>query len=321
MIPEFYSETSYWTKYLRFLPQKYQDKYEVPDESYWNWRQERIHIDSKFSASSEVTAILIHGAGGNGRILSILGSYLSKNDINYYAPDNLGYGLTKVTNSTFEYGEWVDMMCDFTKYIIQKDRKPVVLIGMSIGGMLAYQMASKVKEVAGVIVTTLADPRDEETIIAMSKHKFLATIGMNFLNSFSILTDKVRLPIKWLCKFDLMSRNQEFSEVFKADKYAGRVKVSMKFLRTFVSYKPDLEFDEFDSCPILLLHPEKDDWTPFLLSKKNFDKIKGEKEIHLLKECGHAPIEEPGLSQMESHIVLFIKSKILDLVTKNELRK
>ena len=117
MMPTYYKEIEYWKKYLSFLPKRYQDLYEIPDESYWNWKQEKIHLDYRVDKSNDVTVILIHGAGGNGRILSMFGSYLSSNGVNYYAPDNLGYGLTKLSNRKFEYGDWVDMISDFTRYI------------------------------------------------------------------------------------------------------------------------------------------------------------------------------------------------------------
>ncbi len=311
MKPNYYKEIEYWNKYLPFLPVKYQDSFETPDESYWTWNNEKIHFDYKYRASNNASVILIHGVGGNGRILSMFVSYLNQNGINYYAPDNLGYGLTKLSNKKFEYKDWVNMISDFTRYIIQKDKKPVILIGMSVGGMLAYQVASKVREVKGIIATTLADPRDRETMIAMARNKFLGTIGLSIGKIFKFLSDDLWLPIKYLCKINLMSRNPEFSKIFMEDKYAGGVNISMRFLRTFSSYHPHKEFEEFDSCPILLIHPEKDDWTPFELSKKVFDKLKVDKELYLLKECGHAPIEEPGIYEMENHILDFIKMKIV----------
>jgi len=300
MRPNYYSEFYYWKKYLSFLPKKYQDSYEIPDETYWKWHKEEIHIDFKFKASNKATVILMHGAGGNGRICSILGSFLTKHQINYYAPDNLGYGLTKISNKKFEYEDWVNMMSDFTKHIIKKDKNPVILIGMSIGGMLAYQVAAKIKDVSGLIVTTLVDPRDKESMIAMAKNKFLATTGLSLGNMFKVVADPIWLPIKWLCKIKLMSRDSLFSKVFIKDKHAGGVRISWRFLRTFSSFNPSKEFQDFDSCPVLLVHPEKDEWTPFELSKKVFNQLKVEKEFHLLKECGHAPIEEPGVCSSHS---------------------
>jgi len=307
MKPDYYKELEYWKKYLSFLPIKYRESYEVPDETYWKWNEENVHVDFKFKDNNKVSVIIIHGAGGNGRILSLIGSHFSQQGINYYAPDNLGYGLTKTSKSSFDYGDLVDMLCAFTQYIIQKDKNPVVLLGMSVGGMLAYQVASNVEAVNSLIVTTLADPRDEESMIAMAKNKFIATKGLKFGEKFKFFTDNLRLPIKWLCKMDRMSRNPEFSKIFEEDPYGGGVRVSFKFLRTFSTYSSFTKFEDFNSCPVMLIHPEKDNWTPFKLSKKVFDKLKVNKELHLLPECGHAPIEEPGIYDMESHILRFIK--------------
>ena len=309
MKPKFYSEIEYWKRYLTFLPKKYQDLFETPKETYWAWNDEQIHVDYEYNKSNEISVILLHGAGGNGRILSVFFNYLKQNEINYYAPDNLGYGLTKNSSKKFTYDDWVNMVSDFTRHVIQKDKKPVVLLGMSVGGMLAYQVASKVDEVQGLITTTLADPRDESTMIAMAKNRFLGTTGIKLGRLFRLISDNISLPIRWLCKINLMSRNPAFSELFIKDKYAGGVNISMKFLRTFSSYNPQKEFIEFRSCPVMLIHPEKDDWTPLELSKKVYDKLAVTKEFHLLKECGHAPIEEPGIFEMEEHILNFIKEK------------
>jgi len=297
----------YLKDYLAFIPQKYQDSFEKPTESFWKWNNHRIHIDSKSNETNKKTVIFIHGAGANGRILSLFGSYLFKNGINYYAPDNLGYGMTNCSTEHFDYNDWLTMLCDYVKYIQSKENNEVYLIGLSIGGMLAYQVASKINNLSGIIVTTLADPRDKATLIAMAKYKFLATSGLSLLHTFRCITDQIRLPIKWFCKMDLMSRNRELSKVFINDKLAGGAKISLRFLRTFAAHKPPLEFEEFDKCPILLLHPEKDQWTPFELSKKVFDKLRGNKEFMLLEECGHAPIEEPGIYKMEKEVLKFIK--------------
>ncbi len=302
-----YKEHTYWKKYLPYLPKEYQEDYLEPDETYWNWNLTKVHYDFKYSESNNVNVILLHGAGGNGRILSILGNSLFKNGINYFAPDNLGYGLTEVSNKKYDYNDWVNMINEFTNHILSKYNKPVVLFGMSIGGMLAYQVAVKNRKVISLIVSTLIDPRDEETMIHIAKSKILGKHGLKLVKLFPRLFDSLKLPVKWVCKIDLMSRNPSFSKIFIKDKLAGGTKLTMRFLRTFSDYKPKIEFSDFDLCPILLVHPEKDEWTPYNLSKKNFDKIKEQKQVYLLSECGHAPIEKPGIFEMEKHIVEFIK--------------
>ena len=320
MTLKYYKQNDYWKKYLSFLPKNYQENYVEPEESFWNWEKTKVHYDFKYSESNNVNVILLHGAGGNGRILSLLGNALFENGINYFAPDNLGYGLTQVNKKDFDYYDWVNLINEFTNFIIKKHKKPVVLFGMSVGGMLAYQVVAKNKKVSGLIASTLIDPSDEETMIHISKNKLLGKYGLKFIKTFASIFDSLRLPVKWVCKIELMSLNPTFSKIFIKDKLAGGTKLSMKFLRTFSDYKPEISFKEFDLCPVLLVHPEKDDWTPFRLSERIFNQLKGEKEFHLLSECGHAPIEEPGIFEMEKHIVEFINNKILP-VANNVYKK
>jgi len=307
---KYYKDLEYWKHYLNFFPKKYQDIFVEPNEKYWEWNSNHIHYDFRYNDSNEVNVILLHGAGGNGRILSLLGNFIFEDGCNYFAPDNLGYGLTELKNNNFEYKDWVEMVSDFTNHILEKYKKPVVLLGMSIGGMLAYQVAAMNNKISGIIVSTLVDPRKQEVIRCISKNKFLGRFGVNLISKLNSPLDKLQLPVKWLCKMNLMSRNIEFAKLFMNDKLAGGTKMSMKYLRTFVSYEPAIEFDHFDSCPILLIHPELDEWTPFELSKHTFDKIKGNKESYLLKNCGHAPIEEPGLTDMKNYIKSFIRNLV-----------
>lgn len=298
---------NYLKQFLDFTPQKYQESYQEPNEFYWPWNDHEIHIDFKANDDNKKTVILIHGAGANGRILSMFGSYLFQNGINYYAPDNLGFGLTKVSDGNFVYDDWVKMLCDFVEHLQSRKRNQIFLVGLSVGGMTAYHVASIAKDIKGIIVTTLIDPRDEETLVAIAKNKFVVKPGLGLMKTFSVLIDNIKLPIKWFCKMNLMSRNPEFSKIFENDKLGGGVSIPLKFLRTFTEYIPAVEFEDFNKCPILLLHPEKDDWTPYELSKRNLDKILGKTKFRLLKECGHAPIEEPGIFDIETEVLKFVK--------------
>lgn len=197
-------------------------------------------------------------------------------------------------------------MCDYVRNIKSKENNDIFLLGLSVGGMLAYQVASIVKGINGIIATTLVDPRDQETLVAISKNKMLATYGLKLMITFRHVTDHFKLPIKWFCKMNLMSHNKNLSNIFIEDKLSGGVHISLRFLRTFTTYHPAIEFEQFDHCPILLLLPEKDEWTPHKLSMKVLDKIPGQTELKILKECGHAPIEEPGITTMEKEALKFI---------------
>ena len=51
------------------------------------------------------------------------------------------------------------MVNDLIDTELEKSNMPIVLSGISLGGMLAYQVACLNKKVSGLIVTSLADTR------------------------------------------------------------------------------------------------------------------------------------------------------------------
>jgi pimeloyl-ACP methyl ester carboxylesterase len=69
---------------------------------------------------------------------------------------------------------------------------------------------------------------------------------------------------------------------------------------------PAIEPEDFRRCPFLLVHPEKDRWTPVGLSRLFFDRLACDKKLVLLENAGHFPIEQPGIGQMEEAVLEFL---------------
>lgn len=46
-------EPDYIQKYLNFIPEQYQQSYQEPDESFWIWNNNKIHIDSKSTKANK----------------------------------------------------------------------------------------------------------------------------------------------------------------------------------------------------------------------------------------------------------------------------
>ena len=306
--PEFYTETTYWKKYNEYLPKELQYKdTNLPVEIYWKWKDYAIHIDRMNVQNSHLKVIILHGAGGNGRVIGLFGNFINELGYEYLAPDLIGYGLTKNPKDiNIDYKEWVDCVSDLIDEEHKKDKKPIVLLGLSVGGMLAYQVASKNSRVKGIIVTTLADPRQQKVRDCLSKNKFLSRIGLPVGRLTKLISDHISLPIRWLCKMDRITNDKNFSKVFSKDKLAGGSNIKLRFLRTYMEYKPVKEPEQFDSCKVLYLQPEKDNWTTLETSKPFFDRIKSEKKLVMLANCGHAPYEENGLSTMKNETQLFL---------------
>lgn len=304
-----YFETSHWHRYQTFLPpsMKYSSK-SLPKEEYWSWNNHLVHLDRYEKNNAKCKIILVHGGGGNGRILNPLAiPLLKENECEILAPDFPGYGLTVVpSDAKTKYEDWVLLLSD----LLNKERikgQKLYLFGLSIGGMLSYHAASKNKNLDGLILTTLADVRDPLVRDAVATNRFLSRIGIPLNSWFSFLTDPLHFPIKSLSKMEWITNDPKFSEVFETDPYAGGGQVSFRFLRTFMNYNPELEPEEFRVCPVFMAHPGSDPWTPFALSKTFYDRIPSNKEFIVLEGAGHFPYEEPGRSQLFNGIQSFLK--------------
>ncbi|MCC5814466.1 MAG: alpha/beta hydrolase [Leptospira sp.] len=304
-----YFETTNWHSYQKYLPNSLRyDEMSLPKEEYWKWKGNQIHLDRYSKKSASCKVILVHGGGGNGRLLMPLAKLVTDNaNCDVVSPDFPGYGLSVVGNdTTVSYDLWVEMLSD----LIDKERedgKKIFVFGLSIGGMLSYHAVAKNKKVDGLIVTTLADLRDHHVRDTASANLFLSRVGIPLNNVFSWFTDPIHVPIKWLTKMDLITNDPKFSSEFESDPYAGGGKVSFRFLRTLMNYEPDVEPENFDICPVLLAHPGLDPWTPLELSKKFYDKLKSPKQLVVLTGAGHFPYEEPGLSILRKSISGFLK--------------
>ncbi|RHX92795.1 alpha/beta hydrolase [Leptospira stimsonii] len=304
-----YLNTTHWQRYQKFLPESLKVKDgKLPKEEYWAWNRLRIHLDRYENPKSKCKIILIHGGGGNGRVLGSLAKPVYDFGCEVVAPDLPGFGLTLTDpDFTMEYKDWVLLLSD----LIESERIPekkIILFGLSIGGMLAYHAAAENGNVQGLIVTTLADLRKTEVQDAVATNRVLRILGTPFTSWLSMITNDLYVPIRWFSKMELITNDPDFSKVFSEDPYAGGAKVSFRWLRTITEFQPKLEPESFFLCPILLAHPGIDPWTPLALSRDFFGRIPGKKKFVLLEGAGHFPYEEPGFFQLKTEIFNFIHS-------------
>ena len=59
-------------------------------------------------------------------------------------------------------------------------------------------------------------------------------------------------------------------------------------------------------CPLLLVHPGADAWTPTALSLEVYDRIESEKAFIELANGSHLPLEAPAADQLQSAVHAFL---------------
>lgn len=302
-----YATMNHWRAYQSYLPERMRlTEDRLPDEEWYHWRGGQYHLDRFAAPDSPVTVVLLHGGGGNGRLLAPYGALLHAHGYEAVLPDLPGYGLSRAAPEHFSYSRWVDFASDLVQTEIDRSHRPVVLFGLSVGGYLAYMTAARSGLVSGVIATTLADPRLPIVRDQFARNPRLNRLLAPLLGLTAPLAN-LRLPVKWFCNMQALANDRDFSRLLCNDPVGGGNRVSLRFMRSLFTVRPAIEPENFDACPILLMQPAADRWTTLEASLPFFDRIKGAKQLVMLENCGHLPIEEPGISQLESSVVSFLR--------------
>jgi alpha-beta hydrolase superfamily lysophospholipase len=302
-----YAEFDHWRSYQKHLPESLRLTPErEPREEWWSWRGAEIHLDRLPAPDAPATVIVVHGGGGCGRLLMSFGQMLHAHGYEAVAPDLPGYGLSNISPELFTYDAWVDCLVDLAAAEHARTGRPIVLMGMSIGGYLAYLAAAKGRLASGVIATTLADPRYSIVRDQFARSPWMNRLLLPALPIVASLAGGVRLPIKWFANMQALCNQPEVNRLLTSDPVAGGISAPLRFMSSLFTIRPTIEPEAFDVCPVLLAQPAADRWTTIEASRPFFDRIKGPKELVMLENCGHFPIEQPGVARLETAAVDFL---------------
>ena len=227
-----YSQIDHWRKYQQFLPDRMRlgDGRE-PAEEWWPWRGADIHLDRYAVPEAPLTVILLHGVGGNGRLLAPLGLMLQEHGYEAVIPDLPGYGLSVVSPDQIALDRWVDCVADLAEAEARRTGRRVVLFGMSLGGMLGYMAAAQGRRAAGVIATTLLDLRLPIAREQGARTPVLARLLTRLLPPLAAVLGGLRLPIRWFTKMGKIANDPEVARLVCEDSVGGGSKVPLRFLR------------------------------------------------------------------------------------------
>lgn len=315
MPPASYENQKAWREIQKFLPQRLHFTADhSPEEDWWENRGHKIHLDRWRNPTAKVRVIAHHGVGTNGRQMSlILGVPLHAAGFEVVTIDMPGYGCTKIARSTtVSYDDWVNIADDFINFELQRDDRPIVLYGLSAGGMLCYHVAALNKKVKGIVGMTFLDQRIQQTRDETAKNLFMSRVGIPLARLSDVpLVRSLSLPMAVASKMSTLVNNPDALKIFLADRSSGGSWASMHFLSTYGSYRPAVEPEDFDVCPILLTQPAEDRWTPLHLSELVLSRVKKVPvKIVEPENAGHYPLEDPGLQQMADAIIQFLREVV-----------
>lgn len=300
----------YWKQYQKFFPEEMQiNENHLPTEEWMTWNNVHIHLDRMPVPHAKLKIVFIHGAGGNGRLLAPYARILQKYGYEVVSPDLPPYGLSYLNSvKLLDYQLWIDILIELIDQELKQDGKPIILLGTSIGGMLAYHTAVQSKRVKGLIATTFVDTSDSKVRDQLAPNKLVSRLGKFLMDKFPFLLDSLHISVNNVSRMKLITNNVEMTKLIMNDAHAAGTKIPLRLLRTFLNMKPVIKPENFDVCPVLLVHPQLDPMTPYSFSKPFFDNIKCKKEYVVLEGAGHFPIEQRGLEQMNVAVLSFLKT-------------
>lgn len=301
-----YAISPSWQRYRQLLLEAFDLSIQhVPIERWLTVRGHELHLDEWLPVGQpKGTLILVHGAGGNGRILAPLGDFAAELGWRALAPDLPGYGLTRpAIDFQWDYAEWpAAVAC-----LADDCDGPVVLMGLSVGGMTAALAAQAARGVQGVIATTLLDMGDPLTFARAARWRWLGEASLLGFRWMPWVVDRLRLPLRLAAPMNRMSSHAAMAEYFASDPLLGGLRVPSRFFRTMHALKmPRIE----PRCPLLLVHPGADRWTPTVMSRPAFDRVVGNKRLRELSGGSHLPAERPARIELEQEVAGFLAAVI-----------
>lgn len=281
--------------YAGFLPSARRDSLAEPVSDWWHWKNHRIHMLRLRDATAPVRLLVVHGAGAHASALWPVASQLAGCGIDIAAVDMPLYGWTvTASRGSMTYGDWISLLADLLA--AEDDGRPVVLLGASVGGMLAVEAGARARGVAAVIATCLLDPLDEEARAAMTRFGKAALPFLPLLRMVRGPFTRIPVKVSWVANLRRMGRDPGLGGLCARDRRGGAAWVPLGFLASFMHHS-HVEARRV-SLPVHLMHPELDDWTPAVLSKRTLGTLPGPATSRTLGGCGHFPLEEPGLQDL-----------------------
>ena len=279
----------------------------------WIWGNQQIswQVERELTSNEEIAIVLIHGFGAckehwrfNQKKISSIAPCYALDLVGFgesSKPDSqLLYEKKNTNNFNYCFDNWSQQIFDFCNQIV---KKPVLLIGNSIGGVIALNTSRKLsKSCVGIVLIdcaqrTMDDKRLNEQSLLMGflRPVIKTLVRQRFLSSN--LFRKAANPtfISKILKVAYPSGNNVDEELidllFKPTQGKGAQEAFRGFINLFDDYlAPDLLRDL--NNPVHLICGEKDPWEPIKEAKKWFENYKCVKSLEIIPDAGHCPHDE-----------------------------
>jgi alpha-beta hydrolase superfamily lysophospholipase len=296
-----YEETDHWRPIYGALPASVRPPhpYSVQEE-YRRLAGFDVHVDRWLAPGAEVRAVMLHGVGMHGRLLGPFAYSLTLLGVEVVAPDLPGAGLTGFGDAGgLSYDDWREVAAT----LIRQERAkglPLIAVGMSTGGMLAYDASTLGGGLDGLMVTALLDPTQRDVRRALMRGGLGAGFAKLLLERTPRMGAGLTLNLGSFSKLAAPVKDDTLREAIIADTTAGGVSPPFGFLRSWLHADPVTPPESFRVCPVLLAHPMADPIVPPELSAAFLARIAADNQATGLRKGGHLPFEHAALEDFDA---------------------
>ena len=281
-------------------------------DRFWSWQNQKIAWKVEGEKNDfPIAIVLIHGFGAskdhwrfNQKVISSIGQCYSLDLVGFgessKPKSQLLYEKQYLNSFNYCFDNWSKQIIDFCHEIV---KKPVILIGNSIGGVIALN-ASKVlgKACSSVVLIncaqrTMDDKRlNEQSVLMRFLRPVIKTlVRQRFLSSTIFKNAANPNFIEKILKIAYPSGNNINSELikilFEPTQREGASEAFRGFINLFDDHlAPDLLKDL--KIPVFLIWGEKDPWEPLTDAKKWFETFECIQSLEIIPDAGHCPHDE-----------------------------
>lgn len=263
----------------------------------WQWRQWQLNVEDIGDPRAPIRMLLLHGGGGNAAAMWPFAAHLAAQGAVVTVVDLPGYGRSTSTRpGVVTYQDWQHVAVALATELAGE--RPLVLVGASMGGMLALDAAALSGVASLVIATCLLDVSNPTVREHIVRTPLLAKVGVPLMPLVVGPLRRIPVPLRAVTAMTRISNDPALTAEVLKDRRGGGGTMPLGWMRSFLESGPAVRAEEYAGPPVVLTHPAEDRWTPLELSASYLARLPVRTRLVELERCGHFPVEEPGFQQL-----------------------
>lgn len=251
---------------------------------------------------AKAVVIFLHGQGGHSGPFTAMGDEMHQKGFNLYAHDHRGFGLSEERRGDIpSYDYFINDTLEMIQLARQRDpRKPIFLLGLSMGGHVALRAAYRAgKSIAGVIALSpgfkLKTPPPWSLVLRgalialLQPQRYLPALAASVVTTRNQThLDRAQEDEHWVTSYTARYHFETVRSIHKAKREISRLQVPVLFMQAGEDY---------------LVCPEE--------SRRFFDRVRHpDKKFRLMEGLCHNLVAEPEMPDIAQEIALWIEKRL-----------